>query len=391
MYTLFTFFTIVLSKTLLLTPKEYIHSIINVEKFAKEHDLQPLATFSMNNYKDDDITIYTINSKDFNTYSATFNQLFHVEPEQRYSVNDILLLDYNENSLVKYKEPWHLDRISKRKLELDGNYTYNEPGSCHKNKDVIINTYIIDTGIDIKHPEFEGRATWLANFADSKDADCNSHGTHCAGLVGSKTYGVCKDANLFAVKVLDCQGSGSTSGVIKGIDFAYKHHLEQYKKSDGKVRSIVSMSLGGGFSPALNAAVKATLKHSGFYFSAAAGNESQDSCSTSPASVKEILTVMASDQYDNRAYFSNFGKCSDIYSPGVDIKSTIPNGKTAVYSGTSMSTPNLVGVMNHYIDQYPELDMKGLKDMMLSDATKNHLHGNPKNTNNLLVYLHRED
>jgi subtilisin family serine protease len=100
---------------------------------------------------------------------------------------------------------------------------------------------------------------------------------------------------------------------------------------------------------------------------------------------------MASDKYDNRAYFSNYGTCADLYSPGVDIQSTIPDGKTAVYSGTSMACPNLVGVLNHYLDQFPSLNMQEVKNKMISDATKNHMVGNPKKTNNLLVYLHRED
>ena len=149
------------------------------------------------------------------------------------------------------------------------------------------------------------------------------------------------------------------------------------------------MSLGGGFSYALNKAVLITTKDEHFYFVAAAGNENSDACKTSPASVKEIFTVMASDRNDNRAWFSNWGKCADIYSPGVDITSTIPNGKIAVYSGTSMACPVLVGVLNHYINQNPELAMKDLKEKVLNDATKDHIIGDKKQTINLLVYLRR--
>jgi cerevisin len=284
--------------------------------------------------------------------------------------------------------PWHLGRITNRNLPLDKTFPYDK---CNTNKDIDVHTYVIDTGIDIDHPEFEGRATWLANFVDSDDTDCQSHGTHCAGLIGSKTYGVCKDANLFAVKVLDCGGSGSTSSVISGINYAFRRHLEQDKISNGKVRSIVSMSLGGGFSYALNKAVLATTTNDHFYFAAAAGNENSDSCKTSPASVKEIFTVMASDRNDNRAWFSNWGKCADIYSPGVEITSTIPDGKTAVYSGTSMACPVLVGVLTHYINMYPELNMKELKQKVLADSTKDTIIGSKKQTNNLLVFLHRNE
>ena len=151
------------------------------------------------------------------------------------------------------------------------------------------------------------------------------------------------------------------------------------------------MSLGGGFSYALNKAVLATTKDDHFYFAAAAGNENNDACKTSPASVKEIFTVMASDRDDNRAWFSNWGKCADIYSPGVDITSTIPDGKTATYSGTSMACPVLVGVLAHYINMYPELTMKELKEKVLTDATKDHIIGNKKRTSNLLGYLYRNE
>ena len=374
---------IALTKTLILTPKND-DSLVNLKYFTEEHNVLPLATFG------DDLTIYKMDQEDYLLYPNTLNDLFYVEEEQIYSIrneNDFVLVNEVDDSRP-LNTPWHLDRVSKVDLPLDGEFPHSSSGSCHTNEDVDIHTYVIDTGIDVDHPEFEGRATWLANFADSKDTDCNSHGTHCAGLVGSRSYGVCKDAKLFAVKVLDCRGSGTTTGVISGIEFAYKRHLQQSSK-DQNVKSIVSMSLGGGFSRALNMAVQATLKDPGFYFAAAAGNEDQDACKTSPASVKDIFTVMASDKFDNRAYFSNYGKCADMYSPGVDILSTIPNGRTAVYSGTSMATPVLVGVLNHYVDQFPELNMKQMKSKMMEDASKDKLSSNPKQTNNLLVYLHR--
>lgn len=387
----------------ILTPKNHVYNLMDLNLFSTEHKMSTLASF-------DDVTFYTISKDDYYMYSNTLDDLFHVEQEQTFSINNRINFDENnnknfiildENGNIKYGEynninfgtdsdlPWHLDRITKHTLPLNGTYPYDHKGSCHKNVNVDIHTYVIDTGIDVNHDEFEGRATWLANFADQENKDCNSHGTHCAGLVGSKTYGVCKDAKLFAVKVLDCQGSGSTSSVIQGIEFAYKRHLEESKKSEKKVKSIVSMSLGGGKSFALNKAVKATLKNDDFYFAAAAGNENNDACNTSPAGVKEIFTVMASDRNDNRAYFSNYGNCADIYSPGVNILSTIPDGKRAVYSGTSMATPIFVGVLNHYIDLHDDLNMKSLKQLVLEKSSKDQLSSNPKNTNNMLAYLNR--
>ena len=140
------------------------------------------------------------------------------------------------------------------------------------------------------------RVTWLANFVDNMDIDCQSHGTHCAGIVGSQTYGVCKDANLFAIKVLDCRGSGSLSGVIQGIEYAYQRHLEESEKSDKIHKSIISMSLGGGYSKIVNTAVEKTLENEHFYVVVAAGNEDNDACKVSPASANGVLTVMASDR-----------------------------------------------------------------------------------------------
>lgn len=383
-----------INSELILIPKEKIKSLINVNSFANEHSMIPFATINEN-------TFYKMKSEIYDIYSNTINDLFYVEKEQIYKVNDIknhenIITQSYDNKVSGFltfesSVPWHLDRISKRNLPLDGSYKYDNSGSCLKNKDIQVDTYIIDTGIDVEHPEFEGRATWLENFIDSQDKDCHSHGTHCAGLVGSKTYGVCKDARLFAIKVLDCDGSGSTSSVISGIEHAYKRHLLRIKETDGKVRSIVSMSLGGSFSRALNMAVKSTLKSSTFYFAAAAGNEDTNSCESSPASVKEIFTVMASNKMDIRAYFSNYGKCADIYAPGVSIISTIPDNANAIYSGTSMATPILVGVMNHYIDMYPKLDMQQLKKKILNSSTKDVISKNPENTSNVIVYLERED
>jgi subtilisin family serine protease len=150
------------------------------------------------------------------------------------------------------------------------------------------------------------------------------------------------------------------------------------------------MSLGGGYSRALNRMISNIIKKSDtFYITVAAGNENQDACNVSPASVKEIITVMASDKTDNRAYFSNWGECADIYAPGVNIESTTPNGQTAVYSGTSMACPATVGVLNHLIDLYPEANMKDLKHVLLKTATNGTIRRSPLDTPNMFVYLNR--
>jgi cerevisin len=361
--------------------------------FPKEdkHDIIPFFTFLEPLLEVEGIPFYKTSDKFFNVFENSLNDHFYVERDQIISLDttDFILLSSN----AKQQIPWHLTHITNKALnEIDPNsYRYNQSGSCHANPDVEISTYVIDTGIDVTHSEFEGRATWLGNFADSVDTDCNSHGTFCASNVGGKRYGVCKDAKLYAVKVLNCEGSGTNSGVMKGIELAYKTHLEKQKKNKG-ARGIISMSLGGGYSRALNKMISLMIENSNtFYFSVAAGNENQDACNVSPASVDGVLTAMASDKYNNRAYFSNWGTCADVYSPGVDIEGATPNEGKAVYSGTSMSTPILAGILNHYLDQYPHLNMKTLKDKVLRDSTENLIRKNKPETNNFFVYLHRHD
>lgn len=286
--------------------------------------------------------------------------------------------------------PWHLDRISKKNLPLDNSYPYSTKGSCFTNKNTQIHTYIIDTGIDDTHPEFEGRAFFLKNFSgDNNDHDGNGHGTHCAGIIGSKTFGVCKDAILYGIKVLGDDGSGSTSSILSGMEYAYKKHLEN-EKINTNIRSIINMSLGGRLSFILNRAVETMItKSNTFYIVAASGNENQNACKVSPASAKGIISVMAMDTHDTRASFSNFGKCTDIYGTGVDIESTIPNHKTAKFSGTSMATPQIVGVLNHLLDQSPLLNMQNIKKQMIIQSTPNIIKNNPANTPNRMSYLHR--
>jgi len=388
LFTFALFIGFVYAKHVLLIPKEHYINSFEFSNFATEHNLEHFV--SINN-----LNVYKTSNNNFKLFKGTIEHLFDVEEDLIFTLpqpikSDVVFIQYPDQLAF---EPliWHLDRISNRNINSDSGFPYSESDSCHKNKNVIIHTYVVDTGIDVTHSEFQGRAVWLKNFAgDNKDTDCNNHGTHCAGLIGSKSYGVCKDANLFAVKVLNCEGSGSYSGILSGLDFVYKRHLSEFNK-DNRIRSILSMSLGGGFSKAINRAVESLIKSESMFVAVASGNENSDACNTSPASASGVFTVNAMDKYDNRAYFSNYGTCTDIYSPGVDILSTIPNEETAVYSGTSMATPNLVGVMNHYIDMYPDLNMRGLKEKIMNDATKNTIQGNPRQTKNLLVYLHRKN
>lgn len=370
-----------------LVPKETMFaSVQDYRSFAEAHDLEEFATFDFGDKGE--LSMYTSDHKNVNKHRNILSRYYEIEEDV-----EIKLSYQHPFTMASSDEvPWHLQRVTQRHMSTTiDKYRYAMPGSCHMNNDVLIDTYIVDTGIDITHPQFEGRAVWGSNFVDTTDTDCNNHGTHVAGLVGSKDYGVCVDSNLIAVKVLDCAGSGSLSGVIKGIEYAYKSHLEKSGKSNKTVKSIINMSLGGGFSRALNKAVESCVENNRhFYIVVAAGNENSDSCKTSPASVRSILTVMASDKHDNRAWFSNWGECADIYAPGVDIESTIPGGKTDVYSGTSMASPVMAGVLNHYIDMFPKDNLRKLKKRIQQMSTTDIIVGDKPQTKNNLVFLERE-
>jgi len=223
----------------------------------------------------------------------------------------------------------------------------------YNGKDVI--AYIIDTGIEITHPEFNGRAVWGANFADTTDTDCNGHGTHVAGTVGGTEYGVAKEVQLVAIKVLACSGSGSNAGVIQGVNFAVSDCTNKKKLN----KCLANMSLGGGVSNALDDAVNNAVA-AGVGFVVAAGNSNQDACLSSPARAKSAITVAASyydfrsatleedsvkgNYVDIRSYFSNYGTCVDIIAPGQQITSSWINGGYATISGTSMASPHVAGV-----------------------------------------------
>lgn len=355
------------------TKQNTINKFLDVEALANHYKLEKIADFGNLKYfygKDNE--------------NNMLQNVFDIEEDKLFS---IVHTDY---VIVKGSDvPWHRERISRRKMEYNNTFPYSEKHSCHRNDDVLINTYIVDTGIDVEHPQFENRAVWGANFADSEDTDCNNHGTHVAGLVGSKDYGVCVDANLIAVKVLDCDGSGSLSGVIRGIEWAYKHHVSVSKSvKTKKVKGLINMSLGGGYSTALNRAVEACGSVD-FHIVVASGNENSNSCNTSPASAKNVVSVMASSQDDYRAWFSNYGKCSTLYSPGVDVLSTIPGNKVARYSGTSMASPIVAGVLNHYLDMYPQHNQAQMKQILRKLSTKGIIKGNKHSTHNELIYLDR--
>jgi subtilisin family serine protease len=224
---------------------------------------------------------------------------------------------------------WGLDRVDQRTLPLTGTFSYaNAAGTG-------VTAYIIDTGI-AAHPDFGTRlGSGYTAITDATDTgDCNGHGTHVAGTVASTTYGVAKAAQLVPVRVLGCDGSGSWSGVIAGLDWAARSHVS------GK--AVANMSLGGPANSSVDRAVQ-SLINDGVTVAVAAGNSNANACNSSPARVSAALTVGATDTTDTRAGFSNYGSCLDLFAPGVNIDSTWNTGDTATLSGTSMATPHVAG------------------------------------------------
>jgi subtilisin family serine protease len=259
---------------------------------------------------------------------------------------------------------WGLDRIDQRNRPLSNSYTYTNTASN-------ITAYIIDTGIQANHPQFGTRAQ--AVYGGS---DCHGHGTHVAGTIGSTTYGVAKNVRLRGVRVLGCSGTGSYSAIIAGIDWV---------RLNATKPAVANMSLGGGFSSAINTAVT-NLVNSGVFVAVAAGNENQNACNVSPASATGVFTTASSTSTDAKSSFSNWGSCVEAYAPGSSITSTWINSGTATISGTSMASPHVAGVAALYKGTYGDASASTISNWLISNATTGVITGNPSGTPNRLLY-----
>lgn len=220
------------------------------------------------------------------------------------------------------------------------NHSYYYTTEGQENVDI----YVIDTGIYAEHPDFEGRVVRGADFTGEGGGDKNGHGTHVAGIIGSKTYGAAKGVNIIEVKVLTGMGTGNLSAVIAGIDFAVNHRRKTGRKS------VANLSLGAGFNSVLNSAVNAAVE-SGLSMIVAAGNTNSAACATSPASAANAITVGAiDDRYDTIASFSNWGSCVQVFASGVYVTSLAHHGDgTLALSGTSMASPTVAGIMAMFL------------------------------------------
>jgi subtilisin family serine protease len=264
---------------------------------------------------------------------------------------------------------WGIDRIDQRSRPLSGTYTYTTTAST-------VYAYVIDTGIYASHSQFGGRASNVYDALGGNGTDCNGHGTHVAGTIGSSTYGVAKSVRLRGLRVLNCSGSGSTSGIIAAIDWVRVNRTNP---------AVANLSLGGGYSSTLNTAIN-NLANSGVFVAVAAGNENQNACNVSPASAANATTVASSTSSDAKSSFSNYGSCVDLYAPGSSITSTWLNGGTNTISGTSMASPHVAGVAALYKATYGNASTATIDSWIKTNSTANVITGNPSGTPNRLLY-----
>jgi len=274
---------------------------------------------------------------------------------------------------------WGLDRINQRYLPLDELYAYQNEG-------VGVNVYVIDTGILPTHSEFRDRAfvVYDALEGERNGIDCNGHGSHVAGIIGGQTYGVAKKARLFGVRVLNCQGTGAWSDVIDGVNFVTWHSRQPAQQD---VPAVANMSLGGSTNRAVDAAVRNSIRAQVTYV-VAAGNGNSDASTYSPAAVPEAITVGATNRFDSRAAFSNYGPALDVFAPGVGITSAWIGGDEmmATASGTSMAAPHVTGVVALFLQSHRGASPASVRAALVGTSTVGVVSNPGQDTPNRLLF-----
>ena len=262
---------------------------------------------------------------------------------------------------------WGLDRSDQKDLPLNGSYSYNATGQG-------VTAFIIDTGVRASHSEFRGRIDPGVTAIDDGrgSSDCNGHGTHVAGTTAGTKYGVAKSANVVPVRVLGCDGVGSTAGIVAGMDWV---------SSNANGPSVANMSLGGDISAAMDSAI-GRMSRAGVVPLVAAGNDYENACNYSPARASSAITVGSTDRRDQLSEFSNWGSCVDILAPGTDITSAWPSSDsgTNTISGTSMATPHVAGAAALYLQQHPNASVGEVERALKNSATPNtidYVNGSP--------------
>lgn len=274
---------------------------------------------------------------------------------------------------TQFKPTWGLDRIDQRNLPVSASYTSGSAAN--------VTVYVLDTGVRTTHSEFGGRARsgydFIGNDADA--ADCQGHGTHVAGTVAGATYGVAKNAKIVALRVLGCDGNGSYSAIIAGVDWVTRNAVKP---------AVANMSFGGSTSDALEAALKKSIA-SGVTYVLAGGNQNVNACTVSPARTPQAITVGATDASDGRAPFSNFGSCLDLFAPGVNVVSSANSGNTATtaMSGTSMATPHVAGAAALYLAAHPTATPQQVRDALVNNATSGKVTNPASGSPNKLLYI----
>jgi subtilisin family serine protease len=270
---------------------------------------------------------------------------------------------------------WGLDRSDQRDLPLDGRY---EPGATGAG----VHAYVIDTGMDLDHPEYAGRVGEGFSTGGGSAEDDDGHGTHVAGTIGGERFGIARQVTLHPVKVLT-NGSGSDSDVIRGVDWVTQH------AATNGWPAVANMSLGGGASPALDRAVCRSIG-SGVSYAVASGNDASDACDFSPARIVQAIGVGATDRTDRGASFSNRGRCVDVFAPGRDIVSARRGGGSATLSGTSMASPHVAGVAALCLQRQAGATPAAVRACVLDKATEGRLSSIGTGSPDLLLYA-RED